>query len=163
MAINIRPKETIATFTIAARGTGVAQTARPGGSTHDILVDAVPAFGGNDSAPSPLSYALAALVSCSQVTAQIVAKDLGIRLVQGAPHRPRSTFLSRSGASCRMMERFVASRACERYRQRQVCGSQGSLVHFSLCCQAFPSNCEAIDEEFSEGVTNSVSACAGDR
>jgi uncharacterized OsmC-like protein len=80
MAINLRPKETVATFTVASHGTGVAQTVRPGGSNHDIFVDAAPAFGGNDSAPSPISYALAALVSCSQVTAQIVAKDLGIKL-----------------------------------------------------------------------------------
>jgi putative redox protein len=80
MAINLRPKETVATFTVTSTGTGVAQTVRPGGSTHDIFVDAAPAFGGHDSAPSPISYALAALVSCSQVTAQIVAKDLGLRL-----------------------------------------------------------------------------------
>jgi putative redox protein len=45
-----------------------------------ILVDAPSAFGGHDSAPSPISYALASLVSCSQVTAQIVARELGIRL-----------------------------------------------------------------------------------
>jgi putative redox protein len=80
MAINVRPKETLATFSVSSIGTGVAQTVRPGGSTHVIPVDAAPAFGGRDSAPSPISYALAALVSCSQVTAQIVAKDLGIKL-----------------------------------------------------------------------------------
>ena len=80
MSINLRPKESIATFTLHAEGTGVAQTARPGGSTHDILIDAPSAFGGRDSAPSPLSYALASLVSCSQVTSQIVARELGIRL-----------------------------------------------------------------------------------
>jgi uncharacterized OsmC-like protein len=80
MATNLRPKETLATFTVSSTGTGVAQTVRPGGSTHEIRVDAAPAFGGHDSAPSPISYALAAFVSCSQVTAQIVAKDLGLRL-----------------------------------------------------------------------------------
>jgi uncharacterized OsmC-like protein len=80
VSINLRPKESIATFTLHSEGTGVAQTARPGGSSHDILVDAPSAFGGHDSAPSPLSYALTSLVSCSQVTAQIVAKELGIRL-----------------------------------------------------------------------------------
>ena len=80
MPSTVRPKETVVTFTVTSQGTGVAQTVRPGGSTHEIFVDAAPAFGGNDSAPSPISYALAALVSCSQVTAQIVAKELGIRL-----------------------------------------------------------------------------------
>jgi uncharacterized OsmC-like protein len=80
VSINLRPKESIATFTLHSEGTGVAQTARPGGSSHDILVDAPSAFGGHDSAPSPLSYALTSLVSCSQVTAQIVAKELGICL-----------------------------------------------------------------------------------
>jgi len=79
-AINLRPKETVATFTVSGTGTGVAQKVRVGGSTHEIAVDTLPAFGGADSAPSPISYALAALVSCNQVVAQIVAKDLGIRL-----------------------------------------------------------------------------------
>jgi uncharacterized OsmC-like protein len=80
MAINVRPKETVATFAVSGKGTGVAQTVRVGGSTHEIRVDTLPAFGGADSAPSPISFALAALVSCNQVVAQIVAKDLGIRL-----------------------------------------------------------------------------------
>jgi uncharacterized OsmC-like protein len=78
--LNVRPKETLATFTVAGSGTGVAQTVRVGGSTHQIAVDTLPAFGGADSAPSPISYALAALVSCNQVVAQIVAKERGIRL-----------------------------------------------------------------------------------
>jgi uncharacterized OsmC-like protein len=80
MSVNVRPKETVATFTIHAEGTGVAQTARPGGTTHTIAVDTLAAFGGADSAPSPVSYALTALVSCNQVTAQIVAKELGVTL-----------------------------------------------------------------------------------
>jgi uncharacterized OsmC-like protein len=80
MSLNVRPKETVATFTIHSEGTGVAQTARPGGSTHEIAIDTLPAFGGRDSAPSPVSYALAALVSCNQVTAQIVAKEMGVTL-----------------------------------------------------------------------------------
>ncbi len=42
--------------------------------------DAYPAFGGKDEAPSPLFYALGSLTSCNQVTAALVAKDLGIRL-----------------------------------------------------------------------------------
>jgi uncharacterized OsmC-like protein len=80
MSVNIRPKETVATFTIHSEGTGVSQTARPGGTTHEIAIDTLAAFGGRDSAPSPVSYALAALVSCNQVTAQIVAKEMGVTL-----------------------------------------------------------------------------------
>jgi uncharacterized OsmC-like protein len=80
MASNVRPKETVATFTLSAHGSGVAQTVRPGGSAYEIAIDAPSAFGGRDSAPSPISYALASFVSCSQVTAQIVAKELGLRL-----------------------------------------------------------------------------------
>jgi uncharacterized OsmC-like protein len=80
MSVNVRPKETVARFTISAEGTGVAQTARPGGTTHVIAVDTLAAFGGKDSAPSPVAYALTALVSCNQVTAQIVAKEMGITL-----------------------------------------------------------------------------------
>jgi putative redox protein len=43
-------------------------------------VSAYPAFGGDDAAPRPLCYALAALSSCNQVTAAVVAQDLGISL-----------------------------------------------------------------------------------
>ena len=74
MSVTLTPKETIATFSVSSEGTGVAQTVHVGGSTHTFNVDAAPAFGGKDSAPSPIAYALAAFVSCSQVTAQIVAK-----------------------------------------------------------------------------------------
>ena len=47
---------------------------------HEFDADAYPAFGGRDAAPSPLFYALGALTSCNQVTASLVAKDLGITL-----------------------------------------------------------------------------------
>jgi uncharacterized OsmC-like protein len=80
MTVNLQPKSTVATFTLAADGTGVAQTVRVGGSAHAFNVDAAPAFGGADAAPSPIAYALGALVSCSQVTAQIAAKALGLRV-----------------------------------------------------------------------------------
>jgi uncharacterized OsmC-like protein len=65
-------------FTVHAEGTGVAQTLTAGG--HVFHTDAYPAFGGTDAAPSPLFYALGALSSCNQVTASLVAKDLGITL-----------------------------------------------------------------------------------
>lgn len=80
MTVNLQPKPTVATFTLTSDGTGVAQTIRVGGSAHEFRVDAAPAFGGADAAPSPIAYALGALISCSQVTAQIAAKALGLHV-----------------------------------------------------------------------------------
>jgi uncharacterized OsmC-like protein len=70
----------LVTFHLTGEGRGVAQTVREDGSRHVIQTDAHPAFGGGDTAPSPLAYALAALTSCTQVTSQIVARDLGLTL-----------------------------------------------------------------------------------
>jgi uncharacterized OsmC-like protein len=70
----------LVTFRLTGEGRGVAQTVREEGSAHVIHTDAHPAFGGADTAPSPLAYALAALTSCTQVTSQIVARDLGLTL-----------------------------------------------------------------------------------
>ncbi|MET0283752.1 MAG: OsmC family protein [Polyangiales bacterium] len=71
----------IVPFIVHAEGRGVYQTIRaesPAG--HSFAADAYAAFGGSDSAPSPLAYALASLSACNQVTASVVARDLGIRL-----------------------------------------------------------------------------------
>src|ERR1700712_441637 len=76
--MSITPKATVVPFTVSATGTGVAQDVEAGG--HRFATDAYPAFGGADQAPSPLFYVLAALSSCNQVTAALVAKDLGIAL-----------------------------------------------------------------------------------
>ncbi len=70
----------LVTFRLTGQGRGVAQTVREDGSAHIIQTDAHPAFGGGDTAPSPLAYALAALTSCTQVTSQIVARHLGLTL-----------------------------------------------------------------------------------
>ncbi|MDR6173981.1 putative redox protein [Nocardioides zeae] len=78
--MSIRPKETVVPFVVRGEGTGVAQQLHVPGSQHRFETDAYPAFGGQDAAPSPLFYALGALTSCNQVTAQLVAKDLGITL-----------------------------------------------------------------------------------
>jgi putative redox protein len=74
----VRPKESVVPFAVHGEGTGVAQELTAGG--HVFHADAYPAFGGADAAPSPLFYALGALTSCNQVTASLVAKDLGVRL-----------------------------------------------------------------------------------
>jgi uncharacterized OsmC-like protein len=70
----------LVTFRLTGEGSGVAQTVREDGTHHVIQTDAHPAFGGHDTAPSPLAYALAALTSCTQVTSQVVARDLGLTL-----------------------------------------------------------------------------------
>lgn len=70
----------LVTFAVSGTGTGVAQTVAVKGADHVIETDAYPAFGGRDAHPSPLAYTLASLSSCNQVTAQIVAKELGITI-----------------------------------------------------------------------------------
>lgn len=80
------PKTTVP-FVIDAEGTGVAQTLTVAGEhQHVFTADTYPSFGGEDSAPSPLSYVLGALTSCNQVTGSIVAKGLGVRLGQWSFH-----------------------------------------------------------------------------
>ncbi|MCM3895733.1 MULTISPECIES: OsmC family protein [Gordonia] len=74
-------RTSVVPFVINAKGTGVAQhLVVEGDAGHEFDTDAYPAFGGRDEAPSPLFYALGALTSCNQVTAALVAKDLGITL-----------------------------------------------------------------------------------
>jgi uncharacterized OsmC-like protein len=76
-----RTKASVVPFTHHAEGTGVGQRVTVGGDAgHEFDVDTYPAFGGADASPSPLSYALAALSSCNQITASIVAKELGVAL-----------------------------------------------------------------------------------
>ncbi|WP_299056224.1 OsmC family protein [uncultured Nocardioides sp.] len=68
-------------FTVQTSGTGVAQEVTVLGEVEHVFhADTYPAFGGADAAPSPLAYALGALTSCNQVTAQVVAKELGVTL-----------------------------------------------------------------------------------
>jgi len=68
-------------FVVEATGTGVAQSLTvPGEQPHTFSADTLPAFGGQDASPSPLSYALGALTSCNQVTGSLVAAGLGITL-----------------------------------------------------------------------------------
>jgi len=74
-------KTSVVPFVVSATGTGTAQDLTTAGpNAHRFSTDAYPAFGGQDEAPSPLFYALGSLTSCNQVTATLVAKDLGIRL-----------------------------------------------------------------------------------
>lgn len=63
-------------FAISGKGAGVLQSVDIEGSSHTIQAEGHPAFGGQDSAPSPLDLVLASLVSCTQVTGQIVASQI---------------------------------------------------------------------------------------
>lgn len=65
---------------VNGKGEGVGMSITTGCNTHSFKADALPVFGGADSAPSPLYFALASLGSCNQVTGSLVAKDLGIKL-----------------------------------------------------------------------------------
>ena len=79
--MTVTPKATVVPFTVRAEGTGVGQTVTVAGDKpHSFTVDTYPAFGGRDASPSPLSYTLGALSSCNQITASIVARELGITL-----------------------------------------------------------------------------------
>ncbi|SIS19363.1 OsmC family protein [Williamsia sterculiae] len=80
-------RSSVVPFVIESTGTGVAQhLTTHGPNRHEFDADAYPAFGGQDAAPSPLFYALGALTSCNQVTAAVVAKDLGISLGEFSFH-----------------------------------------------------------------------------
>lgn len=60
-------------FALTGTGTGVKQQLQLAGSPHQFTAVGHQNFGGDDSAPSPVDYALGALTSCTQVTAQIIA------------------------------------------------------------------------------------------
>ncbi len=68
-------------FIVHASGSGVAQTLVARGDVeHTFQADTLPAFGGADAAPSPLSYTLGSLTACHQVTGSLVAKGLDVAL-----------------------------------------------------------------------------------
>lgn len=68
-------------FVVHADGIGVAQTLVARGDVeHRFTADTLPAFGGADAAPSPLSYTLGSLSACHQVTGSLTARDLGVEL-----------------------------------------------------------------------------------
>jgi putative redox protein len=64
---------TLVPFALLGSGEGVKQTVAIEGSPLSFAAEGHRAFGGTDSAPSPLDFALGALTSCTQVTGQIVA------------------------------------------------------------------------------------------
>ncbi|KAK0614682.1 OsmC/Ohr family [Immersiella caudata] len=65
---------------ITGHGSGTIQTVSVEGKPYQFTADTYTLLGGKDSAPSPVSYSLASLSSCNQVTGSLVAKDHGITL-----------------------------------------------------------------------------------
>ncbi|RMZ90833.1 hypothetical protein DV736_g1914, partial [Chaetothyriales sp. CBS 134916] len=65
---------------IYGRGTGTTQTIDVEGELYKIQTDTYQVLGGNETAPSPVSYSLASLGSCAQVTGSVVARDHYIKL-----------------------------------------------------------------------------------
>ena len=75
----------VISLVIHGEGNGVHQKHVTAGPTaddkvHTIYTDGLKGMGGADQAACPAFHALASLTSCAQVTASLVAKDLGIRL-----------------------------------------------------------------------------------
>lgn len=75
-------KGKILTFDLQSSGSGVLAEVTIAGSPHTIVAEGHPAFGGTDSASSPLDQVLGAFVACNQVTSAIVAQGQGIQLGQ---------------------------------------------------------------------------------
>ncbi|MBR1177038.1 OsmC family protein [Bradyrhizobium sp. KB893862 SZCCT0404] len=72
---------TVIPFALTGTGQGVQQDITINGSPLTFVAEGHRAFGGTDSAPSPLDYVLGALISCTQVTSQIIAsQDRAIKL-----------------------------------------------------------------------------------
>ncbi len=67
-------------FKLNSAGIGSAQTIFMEGSPHMINVDAPPMIGGKGEYPCPICYLLSSLISSTQLTAQLVAKDFGVQL-----------------------------------------------------------------------------------
>lgn len=68
-------ESTLVPFSLRGSGEGVKQAIAVDGGPLAFAAEGHHAFGGTDSAPSPLDFALGALTSCTQVTAQIVASQ----------------------------------------------------------------------------------------
>lgn len=64
--------------TSGAGADGVRSEIRIG--RHEVVIDEPPALGGDDAAPNPVEFALAALLSCQVVTYRFWAATLGIPL-----------------------------------------------------------------------------------
>jgi len=101
------PKLQAIPLRIDGHGTGTIQKVSIEGKPYQFTADTYTLLGGQDSAPSPVSYFLASLSTYNQVTGFVVAKDHGIILGEMACYCQR-----------------VASdrRACEREARESALG-----------------------------------------
>ncbi|WP_424936280.1 MULTISPECIES: OsmC family protein [Bacteria] len=67
------------TYRVTGRGIGAVATEIRAGR-HRFLVDEPAALAGDDAAPSPVEYALGALVSCQVVVFRLYAQALGLTI-----------------------------------------------------------------------------------
>ena len=67
------------TYRVTGRGVGAVGTEITSG-THRFLVDEPAGLAGDDAAPSPVEYALGALVSCQVVVFRLFAQALGLTI-----------------------------------------------------------------------------------
>lgn len=65
---------------IRGEGTNTQQKISVKDKPYTFQADTYTLLGGQDAYPSPVSYALASLSSCNQVTGSLVARDHGIKL-----------------------------------------------------------------------------------
>src|SRR5690606_9144639 len=65
------------TYRVKGTGVGAVATALTAGK-HDFLIDEPDALAGDDTAASPVEFALGALISCQVVVYRLYAKALGI-------------------------------------------------------------------------------------
>lgn len=76
-ALRTSPDQATATFSVASRQTqGLQSEARVRDFT--VKVDEPAALGGDDQAPNPVEYILAALATCQEITFRLYADTLGI-------------------------------------------------------------------------------------
>lgn len=65
-------------FVVNAETDGFALTAKAG--KHELVLDESEQLGGNNTGPNPMQTALAALVSCENVTANMAAREMDFDL-----------------------------------------------------------------------------------
>lgn len=78
-AVRADPAAAAALFTARGSSTGPVTTTI-GLGRHTVRTDEPPSLGGQDSAPNPVEYALASLLSCQVVTYRFWAVKLGIEV-----------------------------------------------------------------------------------
>lgn len=77
--IAAKPSNGQLTFTVSGRAVGSVATEITAGK-HRFLVDEPAGLAGDDAAPSPVEYALGALISCQVVVFRLYAQALGLTI-----------------------------------------------------------------------------------